>query len=136
MARQLYFGSAAIGTHYLRGWPDMRPQTPAAVSTGLYQQYAAVVSESQNLLSRWVFEVAIVGVDEIAAALALLAIQELQGTTDDLELREGETVLLHRDDWILDEVSCPQPAEGFGGRILQPVTIVVVGNSEVEVEPP
>lgn len=115
MARQLYFRNVAIGTHFIAMPPAATLVTPPGILPGVFQPKAAVSSLSRNLLYKMTMTIALKAATEVAFAEAAMAIQEYQGLTGLLEVRDGGSTPLTWRDAVFFGAPAPSILPGFGG---------------------
>jgi len=129
VALQLYFKNYAIGDHFLKVEPVNVILTPPVRRTGLFQDTAAVNSDSRNLLHARRFFVALKRADNLTLDQAISQIEELQGLVGDITIQETSTLKMLCDSWSIDLVSVPNLPEGFGGRLARQLVITAIGES-------
>lgn len=126
MAYTLTFEGEQIGDHLIKVVPADHARTLPAVRTGLYQQRAAINTDSTNYLYARQFHVTLKRGNPVLLDRAVLALQELQGRTGDIDtVQDADTVLYEQ--WTIESVDPPDVADGFGGRYARSVVITAIG---------
>lgn len=132
MVLTLHFNGSQIGTVFKRAEPGHVPLTPPVFHTGLFQATAGVVSDARNLLYRMLFYVTVKAASNVQAALAIGLIQALAGETGDIEVKDGSSVELLCEGWVIESVSQPALLDAFGGRFAEEIVITAVGTTPPE----
>ena len=127
--RQLLFNGLAIGDHFLKVETANVTLTPPVRRTGLFQDAAAVNSESRNLLYARRFFVAVKRTDNLDLDQLISDTQELQGLIGDIEVKDDTTLKMLCAAWTIDIVSVPNLRSGFGGRFADQLVITAIGEA-------
>lgn len=126
--RQLLFNGLAIGDHFLKVETANVTLTPPVRRTGLFQDFAAINSDSRNLLHARRFFVALKRADNLDLDQAISQVQELQGLVGDITIKDDITLKMLCMEWTIEIVSAPGLREGFGGRFAQQLVITAIGD--------
>lgn len=129
MDRTVHFRNQLIGDGVITIQAGTRPLTPPVFRAGLFQDSAAVNSDSRNMLNVRLIAVHMKRDDEIAFDEAVAAVQQLLGLTGDLRIKEGGSTRFLAEDWTFRTAPAPATLPGFGGRFIAAWPLVFVGVS-------
>lgn len=127
--QQLFFNGFAVGDYIKKFEPANVTLTPATRRTGLFQDVAAVNSDSRNMLNALRFILVVKRADNVAAVEAIALIQNMQGLTGDIEVKDNGIVRVQCTAWTIDHVDSPRLLEAFGGRFTDQLSITVIGET-------
>jgi len=130
VSQTVKFRGQQLGDWLIKIQAAGQPLTPPVRRTGLWQGTAAVSGDSINFLYGRQIIVALSRDNPVALDQAVSLIQALQGLQGDLEIWPPAGYPdMTCEDWWLDQVGIPNVLDGFGGRFVQSLPLVFVGET-------